>query len=195
MKNISIILFLLTSTTLFAQQGMWGLKGGLNYNLSEIGLDEAYNGVGDIFEGEKSSNGWHAGLVSRLFLGEKFFVQFEGLYSQSKNEVTGKTINNTPIEKEFNKQVVQFDILGGFKFFSFLRLQGGLIGQLSLNKEYTDTFDGLGLGYNLGTGVSLGRFNVDIGYNASFQNHDGEWRGIPLTHNTSEVLMSVGFMF
>ena len=178
-----------------AQKGSWGLKGGLNYNLSEIGVDEAYNTVGDIFEGEQSFNGWHAGLVSRLFLGETFFVQFEGLYSESKNTAYGKTSTNDPLEKEFKKQVGQFNILGGFEFFSFLRLQGGLIGQLSLNKEYTDIFEGLGLGYNLGVGASLGRFNLDIGYNASFQNHSGEWRGIPLTHNTSEVLMSVGFMF
>ncbi len=195
MKHFPIIFLLLVSTSLLAQKGSWGLKGGLNYNLSEIGVNEAYNSVGDIFEGEKSYNGWHAGLVSRLFLSETFFVQFEGLYSESKNVVVGKTINNTPLEKEFKKQVGQFDILGGFEFFNFVRLQGGLIGQLSLNKEYTETFNGLGFGYNLGAGVNLGKFNLDIGYNASFQNHDGEWRGIPLTHNTSEVLMSASFMF
>jgi len=58
MKNFSIILFLFFSTASFAQKGSWGLKGGLNYNLSEIGVEEAYNSIGDIFEGEKSSNGW-----------------------------------------------------------------------------------------------------------------------------------------
>jgi len=195
MKNILILLLISTSFYAGAQQASWGIKGGLNYNLSEIGVKDAYNSIGDILEGEQSYNGWHAGLVSRIFMGETFFVQFQGMYSESKNIVTGKTQANQLLEKSFKKQVGQFDILGGFEFFNFLRAQGGLIGQISLNKDYTDTFNGLGLGYNLGVGVNIWKFNFDIGYNASFQNHEGEWHGIPLTHNTSEVLLSAGFMF
>jgi hypothetical protein len=122
-------------------------------------------------------------------------VQFQGLYSESSNVLSGKSVMNDPIEHEFNKKVAQFDILPGFTFFNFIRAQGGLIGQLALNKDYADTFGPFNMGYNLGAGITLGKFNIDIAYNGSFKDTDGEWRGVPLSHNTSEVLMSIGVMF
>ena len=113
--------------------------------MSEMGVENAYNYVGDIFEGEQTSNGWHAGLVSRSFLTDNFFVQFQGMYSQSSTTLSGKTTGNLPMEEEFKKQVAQFDILPGFTFFNFIRAQGGLIGQLAVNTQYSDTFGPFGM--------------------------------------------------
>ena len=195
MKKIFVIAAILCFTAAYSQKSTWGVKGGLNFNLSEMGVDNAYNSIGDIFNGEITNNGWHAGLVSRSFLTDNFYVQFQGMYSQSSNTLSGKTTMNTPLEEEFKKQVAQFDILPGFTFFNVIRAQGGLIGQLSVNKQYSDTFGPFNIGYNLGAGITLGKFNLDIAYNGSFKDTDGEWRGIPLSHNTSEILMSIGVMF
>jgi len=195
MKKIFLLASILCFSMAWSQNSTWGVKGGLNFNMSEMGVENAYNYVGDIFEGEQTSNGWHAGLVSRSFLTDNFFVQFQGMYSQSSTTLSGKTTGNLPMEEEFNKQVAQFDILPGFTFFNFIRAQGGLIGQLAVNTQYSDTFGPFGMGYNLGAGITLGKFNVDIAYNGSFTDADGEWRGVPLSHNTSEILMSIGVMF
>jgi hypothetical protein len=176
MKKFFAILFVLTAFFANAQKGTWGIKGGLNFNLSEVGLEEAHNGLGDIFDGEKSENGWHAGLVTRSYLTESFFVQFQGLYSQTSNTINGKSSYNIPIEQQFDKKLAEFDILPGFQILKIIRVQGGVIGQLALSKDYADTFGPFNVGYNVGAGLTLGKFNVDIAYNGSFQNHYGEWR-------------------
>ena len=195
MKYISILLISLLSTAAFAQKSSWGIKGGLNYNLSKMGLENAYNSTGDIFEGEVANNGWHLGLVSRSHLSELFFVQFEGLYTTSSHTISGKTSSNVNISNEFENKAAQFDILGGLEFVKFLRIQGGLTGRLELDEEYQATFGTFNVGYALGAGVNLGRFNFDLTYNSSFDAHHGEWKGIPLSHDQSEILISVGFMF
>ena len=195
MKKTFLIAAILCFTAAYSQKSTWGVKGGLNFNLSEMGVDNAYNSIGDIFNGETTNNGWHAGLVSRSFLTDNFFVQFQGMYSESSTVLTGQTITSMPLEEEFKKQVAQFDIIPGFTFFNVIRAQGGLIGQLALNQDYANTFGPFGMGYNLGAGLTFGKFNVDIAYNGSFNNAEGEWKGIPLTHNTSEILMSIGIMF
>ena len=172
MKKAFLLAALFTFSMAWSQSSTWGVKGGLNFNLSEMGVENAYNSIGDIFEGENTNNGWHAGLVSRSFLTDNFYVQFQGMYAQSSNTLTGKNSNQQPLETEFKKQVIEFDILPGFTFFKFIRAQGGLIGQLSVNKQYSDAFGPFGMGYNLGAGITLGKFNVDIAYNGSFKDAD-----------------------
>lgn len=198
MKKIILIALLISATTTgWAQSSKWGVKAGLNYNLAEMGIENAYNSVGDIVEGHQANNGWHLGLLNRTFFNESFFVQFEGLFSQTSNEITGTNIiDGVPVtfNNEFYNLVGQFNIIGGFEFFRFVRAQGGLTGKLVLNDDYASTFGNTSVGYTIGAGINLGRLNFDITYNSSFKNHEGEWNNIPLSFDDSELLFSLTYL-
>lgn len=193
--KIRILIALLFITSLSFGQSKWGVKGGLNYNLSTMGLENAYNAIGDIVENHTPNNGWHVGLISRNFVTQTFFVQLEGMYSETSNEITVTNNTGTSYKNNFENKIGQFNILGGLEFFEFIRGQGGLTGKLSINDDYADTFGAFKVGYNVGVGINLGRFNFDIGYNSSFANHEGEWNSIPLSFDDSELVFSMTFLF
>lgn len=178
-----------------AQNVEWGVKGGLTYNMTELGLGSAVSTSGEIFSGERNSNGWHFGLTARDEITSNFYVQADGLYNHSSIQLVGADEHGNAVVQDFDLNSVQFNLAPGFKIFRFLRAQAGLNGDLWLDDDYASAFNRFQLGYQLGVGADLGPITFDIGYNASFKDHEGEWNGIPLRSNKGEILMSVGLLF
>ena len=73
MKKIFIGIVLLSSISISAQS-RWGIRTGLNYNLSTIGLSDATNSAQQILEGETADNGYHLGVFGRQFLGDQLYT-------------------------------------------------------------------------------------------------------------------------
>lgn len=177
-------------------QGLdWGVKGGLTYNMTELGLGSAVATSGEVFSGERASNGWHLGLAVRDEITDNFYVQFDALYNQTSIMLDGVDVNGVPVSEDFTMNNVQLNLAPGLKVLKLLRVQTGLNGNLMLDDKVVDTFGRFQLGYLLGAGVDLGPLTFDIMYNASFSDHEGEWNGIPLASNRGELMMSVGIMF
>lgn len=189
MKRLMTLAMLLFAVTTFAQVE-WGVTGGLNYNMSETGIDKAISETGKIFKGERRSNGWHAGVYTRMYARPDLFFQIGGQYLNGNN-----TIDVDNVEKTIYNDALQGNLLVGTKIWSFLRFQGGLTGRAALDNSYTDIFGRTQMGYQLGTGVDIGKLTFDISYNGSFSENSGVWNGIPLSRNTSEILLGVGFRF
>lgn len=178
-----------------AQELDWGVKGGLTYNMTELGLGSAVSTSGEVFSGERSHNGWHLGLAVRDEIGDNFYVQFDGLYNETSIEMNGVDEGGQPVVQQFTQNSIQMNLAPGIKVFRLLRAQVGLNGNLMLDNDFADTFGRFQLGYQLGVGLDLGPITFDVGYNASFQDHSGEWNGIPLSNDRGELLMSVGLLF
>lgn len=195
MKRLLIAALVIAGMAVHAQELEWGVKGGLTYNMSDLSLSSAVNTSGEVFTGDRSHNGWHAGLAVRDEITNNFYLQFDALYNQSTFVLEGEDPQGAPIESELVEKSVQLNLSPGIKVFRLLRVQGGLNGNLWLDQDYVDTFGRFHLGYQLGVGVDLGPITFDIGYNSSFNSTSGEWNGIPLTNNRGNLMMSVGLLF
>ncbi len=194
-RMIMLIAMSVAGMGLNAQGLEWGVKGGLTYNMTDLGLGSAVSTSGEVFSGERSHNGWHLGLAVRDEIGDNFYVQFDGLYNETSFQMQGTDPNGAPVTQEFTQNSIQMNLAPGVRVFRLLRAQAGLNGNLILDREFADTFGRFQLGYQVGAGVDLGPITFDIGYNASFANHDGEWNGIPLSSERGELLMTVGLLF
>lgn len=188
-------LFAAIAVTGRSQELEFGVKGGRNYNLAEMGIGPAISAGGEVFNGDRSHDGWHLGFAMRDEFTDRFYIQFDALYSQFNTTFSGSNNAGESIEKEWIYRSAQFNLSPGIKVFRFLRFQAGLNGNLALNEVYSETFGVFDLGYQVGVGVDLGPLTFDVGYNTSFNDHDGNWNGIPLSHHRSELMVSVGLLF
>ncbi len=173
-------------------QPFFGFKGGVNYSLSSIGIGKAADEVAQIVSDQRVNDGWHLGFVNRnYFMDRTHFLQFETNFNQSSFTLLGD--NN--FSYNLNQSAAELNGLFGFELLRFIRLQGGLSSRLTMNERYRDTFEAFSLGYLLGTGFTIGKFNADLSYNAAFSSLDGEFQGVPLRHQHSQVLLNIGFLF
>lgn len=195
MKRIYMMMaMVIAGMALQAQEVKWGVKGGLTYNMTDLGLNSAINTSGEVFNGERSNNGWHLGIAARDEISKNFYIQLDGLFNQSAFTLTGADEHGNPISTELQQHSLQANLAPGIQLFNFLRVQGGLNGNVWLDSEFVDAFGRFQLGYQLGVGVDLGPVTLDIGYNSSFKDNSGNWNGIPLSQNRGELLMSVGIL-
>lgn len=189
------VAFVIAGMGLQAQDLQYGVKAGLTYNMTEFGLGSAIRTSGEVLTGNKPYNGWHIGVTARDEINKNFFLQFDGLYNQTSTYLQGMNERGHRVESEFLEQSVQANLVPGIMVFNFVRLQGGLNGNLWLNQDYVNTFGRFQLGYQLGIGADVGPITLDIAYNAAFKNETGEWNSIPLTQNRGGLMMSVGILF
>jgi len=172
----------------------WGVKGGVNMPMDGFSFDQASDNIGSIFSSESNANGWHAGLWGRGYLTDRLYLGSNLLYLHSTTDLTAKTGTETTTQN-FNHSGVQMDAVAGYRFFRFLRVQGGVNGLAYVNNTWKDSFDTFNAGYTFGAGVDLWKISVDVGYYGSFKEHQGTWQGVPLSYNRSDLLVSLAFKF
>lgn len=168
----------------------WGLKGGMVYNLSEMGVGSAITEAGQVFKGDASSNGFHAGAFMRTYLRPDLYIQLDGGYISSGHDISfeGKEYN-------FQHNALQANLLLGTRIWNFLRFNGGIAGRYALNDAHRATFGEQHYGYQIGTGIDIGRISFDINYTGSFLRQQGDWRGIPMSYNVSDLQFGIGLRF
>ncbi|MDC0376966.1 hypothetical protein OAM98_04100 [Schleiferiaceae bacterium] len=172
-------------------QSRWGLRTGLNFDMAGIGLDEALSTTQSIFVGAATDDGYHIGLFGRQFVGEQFYLGASALYIKNSKYLSGAN-GTTLMYESFDHNLLQFESSTGLRVFKFARVEAGVHYQQHLSDNaFTATFSPSSAGYNIGLGVDLWKLGVDLVYYSSFENHIGDWNGIPLSYNRSQLLLSL----
>jgi hypothetical protein len=198
MKKVSLLVITLVAgmSAGMAQDKIsgWGLKGGMNFPMDGFTFDQAGDNISSIFTQQNNANGWHAGLWGRAYVTDRIYLGSELLYLHNTTEISAKT-ESGDYTTNFNRSGVMMDGVAGIRFFRFLRVQGGVNGMAYVNNTWQDTFDTFGAGYTFGTGVDIWKVSVDVGYFGSFKSQQGNWQGVPLSYDRSDLLVSLSFKF
>lgn len=192
MKKIFIGFVLLSSISISAQS-RWGIRTGLNYNLSTIGLSDATNSAQQILEGETADNGYHLGVFGRQFLGDQLYTSGSLIFAKNTHFLEGFDASGNSVYGQFNHEFLQLDADLGIRLLKLVRAEAGVHYQGTVSDNaYNQTFQSPSVGYNVGVGLDLWKLSLDVTYYSSFQDHTGDWNNIPLSYNRSQLLVSLG---
>ena len=211
MKN-SLLLFgmLLLMMPLQAQISI-GIKGGLNTTsiapeeLEITNLDDAKQFGISV---KDADYGMHFGFYVQGLMG-KFIFRPEFVFNSNKVNYNVKEFALNSITQTVKSETYQyFDIpvMMGAKL-GALRLMGGPVGHVFINSKseltdlagYSQKFDNMTYGYQVGLGLDAGRLSIDGRYEGNFNNasnhfsffnHDYQFSSSP-----SRFLLSLGFRF
>lgn len=166
MKKLMILAMLLSGTGLLAQEGNFGIKGGINYGATgdyqnvEAGFEDATT-----IEG-KSKSGYHLGLFGNFGLAG-IFIQPELMYTRLNTEYG---------ELEYKLDKLDAPVLLGLKVLGPLNIKAGPSFQYILSNELEgssaeikDPENAITIGYQLGAGLDFGRLGLDLRYEGAFK--------------------------
>ncbi len=172
-------------------QSRWGLRTGLNFDMAGIGLNEALSATQSIFEGAATDDGYHLGFFGRQFIGDQFYIGASALYVKNSKFLSG-TNDGVLMYESFDHNLVQLETSAGLRLLKFARAEAGVHYQHYLaDNAFTSTFEPSSAGYNVGIGVDLWKLGIDLVYYNNFKNHTGDWNGISLSYNRSQLLLSL----
>jgi hypothetical protein len=166
-KVILTVCLIFTYTQISTAQIQFGVKGGLNYNsnsIEEVGTD--------IFDGAESKTGYHAGIWLRLKIPlVGLYVRPELVYTNLKSELS---LKDTGTIANYNFQKIDIPVLLGMKILGIGNIFAGPSFQYILDSDFdisdvsnVDT-DNFSMGIQLGGGVELGKFGLDIRWERAF---------------------------
>ncbi len=163
----------LMGTGLFAQTGpAFGIKAGVNYNAN-----------GDYFESAEAAAqdpgrnvGYHLGIFGKL--GNRVYLRPELVYTATQSDYD---------DGDFKMKKLDIPVLLGTKIIGPLHVFAGPAFQVILDTE----FDGISIdnvendftvGLNIGAGVNLGRFGVDLRYERGFSENEATFINTNITN-------------
>ncbi|SDM32859.1 porin family protein [Kriegella aquimaris] len=171
-KTLLVAVFALVGTAAFAQTGSgFGIKGGLNYNAN----GDYFESTGDAAKNPDRNVGYHLGIFGKL--GNRVYLRPELVYTKTKSDYDGD---------EFTMSKLDAPILVGVKIIGPLHVFAGPAFQYILNTE----FDGISIdsvendftvGLNIGAGVNLGKFGIDLRYERGFSDNEAEFINTNIT--------------
>lgn len=162
-KTLAILAIALCGTIAVAQSGSsFGIKAGLNYN----GNGDYFNSVQDAFESPDRNAGFHLGVYGKL--GNRLYVRPELVYTSTTSGYD---------EGDLKIQKLDVPVLVGTKIIGPLHAFIGPSFQYILNSKFDDvTIDDIDndftVGFNLGAGVNLGKFGIDLRYERGFTENE-----------------------
>ncbi|RNC87435.1 MAG: PorT family protein [Allomuricauda sp.] len=162
-KTFLIAIATLCTTFAFAQAGSgFGIKAGLNYN----GNGDYFNSVENAFENPDKNAGFHIGVYGKL--GNRIYVRPELVYTSTTSGYD---------EGDLKIQKLDVPVLVGAKIIGPLHAFVGPSFQYILNSKFEDvTIDDIDndftVGFNLGAGVNLGKFGIDLRYERGFTENE-----------------------
>ena len=162
-KTLFFVIALLACYGLQAQKGSsFGIKAGLNYN----GNGDYFNSVENAFENPDKNAGFHVGVYGKL--GNRIYVRPELVYTSTTSGYE---------EGDLKIQKLDVPVLVGAKIIGPLHAFVGPSFQYILNSKFDDvTIDDIDndftVGFNLGVGVNLGKFGIDLRYERGFTENE-----------------------
>ena len=190
-SKLFLIVTLAALATGVSAQSRWGLRTGLNFDMAGIGLNDALSTQQSIFEGAATDDGYHLGFFGRQFIGDQFYIGASALYVKNSKFLSGNDGTGL-IYESFDHNLLQFESSAGLRLLKFARAEAGVHYQHYLaDNTFTSTFAPSSAGYNVGLGVDLWKLGIDLVYYSNFQNHTGDWNGIPLSYYRAQLLLSL----
>ncbi len=164
MKKTLFFAFAIVCTTFtFAQAGSgFGIKAGLNYT----GNGDFFNSAEQAFENPDRNAGFHVGLYGKI--GNRIYLRPELVYTSTSSAYD---------EGDLKINKLDLPVLLGTKIVGPLHLFAGPSFQYILNTKFDDVkFDEVEndftVGLNLGAGVNLGKFGIDLRYERGFSENE-----------------------
>ncbi len=162
-KTLLFIVGLLACYGVQAQAGSgFGIKAGLNYN----GNGDYFDSVENAFESPDRNAGFHIGVYGKL--GNRLYVRPELVYTSTTSGYD---------EGDLKIQKLDVPVLVGTKIIGPLHAFIGPSFQYILNSKFDDvTIDVIDndftVGFNLGAGINLGKFGIDLRYERGFTENE-----------------------
>ncbi|MBJ2175580.1 PorT family protein [Aureibaculum sp. A20] len=204
---LTLLTLTLTSSLVFAQKIDFGLKGGLNYNfggdLSEV-VSEVGSNAENLISGADNKAGFHLGLWSRIhFLG--LYLRPEINYTQLNNSYSNPDEN---VNTDFKTKKIDIPILLGTKIIGPVHVFAGPSIQYITKSDFSQsefeniTTDDFSIGLQIGTGLELGRFGLDVRWEKGFSNDlKGDLdngvlnTGIEVDNRPNQIIFGLSYRF
>ncbi len=176
-KTLLLVSAVLMGTGLFAQTGPgFGIKAGLNYN----GNGDYFNSAEQAFENPDRNAGFHVGFWGKI--GNRIYFRPELVYTSTSS---GYDEGDLKIKK------LDAPMLLGAKVIGPLHVFAGPSFQFLLDTEFDGTtFDDvdndLTVGLNIGAGVNLGKFGIDLRYERGFSENEVNFINSNITNLTGD---------
>ncbi|MBO9640117.1 MAG: PorT family protein [Siphonobacter aquaeclarae] len=199
MKKCLVLMGILWATAIstYAQRNVpffqLGIKGGTNLSQLKTGdflANGQYNGQ-TLRENLEQSWATRAGFVGGIYMrfGRRIFIQPEVLYSGKGGSYTVQVLDDqgnpvgSPQQVKVKTENIDVPVLLGLRL-GPLRLNAGPVASFVINtnesikeaitkytnEDWHDTFNQATWGYQLGGGVDIGKFNIDVRYENSVSN-------------------------
>lgn len=162
-KTLMIMVVALFGATAFAQSGSgFGIKAGLNYN----GNGDYFNSAEAAFENPDRNAGFHAGFYGKI--GNRIYLRPELVYTSTKSDYD---------EGDLKIQKLDVPVLLGAKVIGPLHIFAGPSFQYILDTKFdgitfNDIENDFSVGLNIGAGVNIGKFGVDLRYERGFSENE-----------------------
>ena len=164
-KTLLLALAIAFTTFTFGQAGSgFGIKAGLNY----AGNGDYFDSTRDAFENPDRNAGFHVGFWGKI--GNRIYLRPELVYTSTKSGYD---------EGELKIQKLDLPVLLGTKVIGPLHVFAGPSFQYLLSTDFEAdqiTFDDVEndftVGVNLGAGVNLGKFGIDLRYERGFSENE-----------------------
>jgi hypothetical protein len=179
MKKLILALCLFIGATQLADaQIHFGLKGGINYN-----SDSFQDVSDDLINGNaESRTGYHAGIWLRFKMPMVgWYIRPELVYTDLKSEVQFRTSQTETRTTTYDFQKIDIPVLLGKKFFKIAYAHIGpsfqyvLDGDLGYDAISNLKADGFTVGLQLGGGIELGKFGIDLRWERAFSDIESEF--------------------
>jgi len=162
-KTLLVIVVAFISTTTFSQAGSgFGIKAGLNYN----GNGDFFDSTENVIEDPSRNAGFHVGVFGKL--GKRIYVRPELIYTSTSSGYD---------EGDLKIQKLDLPVLVGVKIIGPVHVFAGPAFQYLLDTEFdgttfSDVENDFSVGLNIGAGVNLGKFGVDLRYERGFTENE-----------------------
>ncbi|WP_343488389.1 porin family protein [Allomuricauda sp. d1] len=162
-RTLLVLAAILVSATAFAQAGSgFGVKAGLNY----AGNGDYFDSTRDAFENPDRNAGFHIGVYGKL--GNRLYLRPELVYTNTTSDYN---------EGDLKISKLDLPVLVGTKVIGPLHVFAGPSFQYILNTKFDgvkfdDIENDFTVGVNLGAGVNLGKFGIDLRYERGFSENE-----------------------
>lgn len=164
-KTLLAVVGLLACCAIHAQAGPgFGIKAGVNY----AGNGDYFNSASDAFENPDRNAGLHFGIWGKL--GNRIYFRPELVYTSTSSSYD---------EGDLKIQKLDAPLLVGAKIIGPLHAFVGPSFQYLLDTDFEndgltfgDVENDLSVGLNIGAGVNLGKFGIDLRYERGFTENE-----------------------
>ncbi len=217
-----LMLLLFSSSIVFAQKNKkqrkkdkkvkWGIKAGMSTSdikANDLFIPDASAKNRYQLNVKDAQYGINIGMFMQVKTGKNFFIRPELHINSTRTDYeiqdlrTITPIKETVLESYHN---ISMPVNFGVKL-GPLRLQGGAIGNyhiagksdLKSYEGYAQNFNGLDLGWQVGIGLDIWKFNIDWKYEGDFNNYGDHMeffdQNIAFDQNEKQMKFAVGWTF